>query len=133
MVRALLLAFTCSLLGCEPKLVVGKRSAPDLGTAGNGGTAGSANATAGTVGTAGIAGLAGDAGEGGAGGEAGEGGEGGEAGAQCTDTGMAVPQTGPIAFPWATGFENAFCDYIDVDGFCFGTGTRKIVTSPVHS
>src|SRR4051812_39504616 len=104
MVRTLLLAITCSLLGCEPKLVVGKRSAPNLGSAGNGGTAGVATATGGTPGIGGIVGLAGEAGESEAGGQAGEAGEGGDAGAQCSDTGAAVPKTDPIALPWGTGF-----------------------------
>jgi polysaccharide lyase-like protein len=145
MVRAFLLAMSCSLLGCEPKLVVGKRNAPALPTAGNGGSAGSPGnggtsgngGSAGSAGTAATAGLDGEGGAGGEGGQGGEitaGGEGGEAGAQCADTGAAIPaQTDPLTVPWATGFENEFCDYPAAGGFCFGGGTRKTVTSPVHS
>jgi hypothetical protein len=140
--RAVLLAVSCSVLGCEPKLVVGERAASNLGaggatgttgTAGNVGTAGTGG-TADTAGTSGSAGASGSIGEGGAAGEAGATGEGGEAGAQCPDTGVPTPgMTDPIGVPWSTGFENNFCDYTDAGGFCFGGGVRKIVTSPVHS
>lgn len=127
---AVLLAVSCSFLGCEPKLVVGERTRSDLGTGGVLGSAGTSE-----LGGTGATGGSGDAsGSGGVPGAAGGSGEGGEAGAQCPDTGVAVPaQTDPIAVPWATGFENDFCDFSDAGGFCFGGGVHKIVTAPTHS
>ena len=136
MIRMLLLAVSCSVFGCEPRLVVGERAASNLGAGGTAGTVGTAGTggTAGNAETAGVAGLAGMIGEGGAAGEGGATGEGGEAGAQCSDTGVPVPgMTDPIAVPWSTGFENNFCDYTVAGGFFVGNGVRKIVTSPVHS
>jgi len=131
MVRVVLLALSCSLFACEPKLVVGERAAATLGSGGASGSGGNVAGFAGTSGYSGSAGLGGNSGEGGVGGE---GGEGGEAGAQCSDTGVAVPvETDPVAVPWSTSFKNNFCDYSDAGGFCFGGGVHKIVTSPVHS
>jgi len=139
MIRALLLVVSCSLLGCEPKLVVGERAGMAAGAAGATGAGGMAETagTAGMGGTAGAtetAGSSGMAGSAGAAGMGGDGGDGGEAGAACPDNGEAIPaQTDPIAVPWSTGFEHDFCDYTQVGGYCFGGGTRKIVTAPVHS
>jgi len=142
MVRSVLFAVSFVLLCCEPRLVVGERAASNLGSGGTSGSAGTSDSggtlgAAGTAGTAVVGGTAGEGGvtgEGGAAGEAGATGEGGEAGAQCPDTGVAVPdKTDPIVVPWSTGFENDFCDYTSIGGFCFGGGTRKIVTSPVHA
>ena len=41
----------------------------------------------------------------------------------------------PVAAPWSSGFENGFCDYTELAGFCYtdATSTMEIVTSPVHS
>jgi hypothetical protein len=41
----------------------------------------------------------------------------------------------PVAAPWSSGFENGFCDYTELAGFCYTdtTSTNEIVTSPVHS
>jgi len=138
--RTVLLAVSCSILGCEPRLVVGERAASggasgidgSAGTVGMSGTGG----TAGTGGTPDIGGAAGASGEGegGAAGEGGATGEGGEAGAQCPDPGVPIPgMKDPIVVPWSTGFENNFCDYTNAGGFFAGNGVRKIVTSPVHS
>jgi hypothetical protein len=40
-----------------------------------------------------------------------------------------------VTLPWTTGFEDGFCDYAPPLGFCFatGSGSYKIVTSPVHT
>jgi hypothetical protein len=55
----------------------------------------------------------------------------------CTDgDASAMPaQTDPIAVPWSTSFENGFCDYTQLAGFCFAdpAASYEIVTSPVHS
>jgi len=118
MVRALLLMVSCSLLGCEPKLVVGERTVTGSGGSGAAGTPG-ASGTSGTLGTSGTDGGSNEA---------------GDAGAQCSDNGAAIPAaTDPIVIPWSTGFENEFCDYELTGGFCFGGGTHRVVTSPVHS
>jgi len=138
MVRAVLLAVSCSLLGCEPKLIVGERAAENLGTGGTVGVSGAADG-AGVAGSS-AAGASGAAASGGVGGTAGvvgvpaTAGEGGEAGASCVDTGTpTATATDPITVPWSAGFENDFCEYVDAGGFCYGGGVRKIVTSPVHS
>ncbi len=41
----------------------------------------------------------------------------------------------PVSSPWSTGFENGFCDFEELGGFCVssGTGSREVVRSPVHS
>jgi hypothetical protein len=41
----------------------------------------------------------------------------------------------PIEVPWSTGFENRFCDYTELAGFCYvgDPANYEIVTSPVHS
>ncbi len=56
----------------------------------------------------------------------------------CTEQGedASIPDTSdPVAMPWSTGFENQFCDYTQVAGFCYsGMGASyEIVSSPVHS
>ena len=40
-----------------------------------------------------------------------------------------------ISLPWASGFEDGFCDFRRVGGFCYqrGAASYKLVTSPVHS
>lgn len=42
---------------------------------------------------------------------------------------------GPVSLPWSTGFENAFCDYRAVGGFCYADppAAFETVTSPTHS
>lgn len=44
-------------------------------------------------------------------------------------------RTAPVATPWSSGFENRFCDYTELAGFCYTdeTSAYGIVTSPVHS
>lgn len=44
-------------------------------------------------------------------------------------------RTAPVTAPWSSGFENRFCDYTELAGFCYtdATSTNEIVTSPVHS
>jgi hypothetical protein len=44
-------------------------------------------------------------------------------------------RAGPIAVPWSTGFEDRFCDYTQLAGFCYaGAGASyELVTSPVRS
>jgi hypothetical protein len=51
-----------------------------------------------------------------------------------SDAGGAI-QTADAAvnLPWSTGFEDGFCDYAPPMGFCYGTGSYTLVTSPVHS
>jgi hypothetical protein len=41
----------------------------------------------------------------------------------------------PVLIPWSSGFEDGFCGYEAVNGFCygFGGGAYDIVQSPVHS
>jgi hypothetical protein len=48
----------------------------------------------------------------------------------------AVPaETAPVAVPWSTDFENRFCDYTELAGFCYASedASYELVTSPVHS
>jgi hypothetical protein len=48
----------------------------------------------------------------------------------------AIPDaTDPIALPWSTGFEDQFCDYTQLAGFCYAApnASYTTVTSPVHS
>lgn len=57
---------------------------------------------------------------------------------KCSQSGSpdAVPdKTAPIGVPWSTSFENRFCDYTQLAGFCYvgEPATYEIVTSPVHS
>jgi hypothetical protein len=56
----------------------------------------------------------------------------------CATNGMAreVPDgNAPVPAPWSSGFENGFCDYTELAGFCYTdpNSTMEIVTSPVHS
>ena len=40
-----------------------------------------------------------------------------------------------VEVPWQTGFENGFCDYTRLGGFCFANtaASFEVVSSPVHS
>jgi hypothetical protein len=51
------------------------------------------------------------------------------------DGGVTQPVLDPIALPWNTGFENGFCGYAAVKGFCYKIGDAEptSVASPVHS
>ena len=52
------------------------------------------------------------------------------------DTPREIPdRPAPVTAPWSSGFENRFCDYTEVAGYCYtdATSTNEIVTSPVHS
>ncbi|HKU39629.1 MAG TPA: heparin lyase I family protein [Polyangiales bacterium] len=44
-------------------------------------------------------------------------------------------ETGPVASSWSTGFEDEFCDYEQVGGFCYAgpSASYTTVTTPVHS
>jgi hypothetical protein len=46
-----------------------------------------------------------------------------------------VDRDAPVAAPWSSGFENGYCDYTELAGFCYTdpSASREIVTSPVHS
>lgn len=48
---------------------------------------------------------------------------------------MTQPVLDPIAVPWNTGFENGFCGYAAVKGFCYtaGNADSTTVVAPVHS
>lgn len=41
----------------------------------------------------------------------------------------------PLSLPWSDGFEDGFCSYPAIGGFCYATtgGSYRMVTSPVHS
>lgn len=43
--------------------------------------------------------------------------------------------TDPIAVPWSTGFEDQFCDYDELAGYCYAEpgASYTTVTTPVHS
>jgi hypothetical protein len=45
------------------------------------------------------------------------------------------PVTEPIALPWTSGFEDAFCGYTEAKGFCYAHAgaAYSSVVSPVHS
>jgi hypothetical protein len=111
-------AALCSFATCEPRLVVGTWSG--AGEAGQPGTAGE-----------------GGAGEGGRPGEGGQVGDGlgGENGACVGDAATGASTTDPLSVPWSTGFENGFCDFQEVAGYCFadGDGSYELVESPVRS
>jgi hypothetical protein len=59
---------------------------------------------------------------------------------QCSNTGGAsdggtprVPdQTDPVVMPWSASFEENFCDYTRVAGYCYGDGEYVVVTEPHH-
>jgi hypothetical protein len=46
-----------------------------------------------------------------------------------------MPETGPVAVPWSTGFEQGFCDYNHALGYCYSNtdASYLIVSSPAHS
>lgn len=52
---------------------------------------------------------------------------------KCAEA-RAAP-TDPIAVPWSTSFEEQFCDYSELAGFCYAEpgASYTIVASPVHS
>ena len=54
-----------------------------------------------------------------------------------TPAGRGVPDgtVDPIAAPWSAGFENGFCDYGRVAGFCYAdeSASFELVRSPVRS
>lgn len=128
----------CLVLGfaCEPNLVVGKWTSSAAGSATEAGT----GAEAGSSAEAGTSAVVGVGGEGAAGGAGGEGGAAAGAGATLSCDGAsgegATPHVGdPIAMPWSTGFEDAFCGYTTVAGYCYRKERAfyEIVSSPVHS
>ena len=48
----------------------------------------------------------------------------------------AIPEiTAPVGLPWTTGFEDQFCGYTQLAGFCYAASNAAYttVTSPVHS
>ncbi len=56
----------------------------------------------------------------------------------CSEDGTPslVPEpTAPVTTPWSSGFENRFCDYTELAGFCYSDAgaTPLLVSSPVHS
>jgi hypothetical protein len=106
----------CCLATCEPRLVVGTWSG-----AGEGGASGQ-----------GEGGLAGQGARTGDGGQAADGGQDGA----CVDDATTPPSaTDPLFVPWSTGFEDGFCDFRKVAGYCFadGDGSYELVESPVRS
>lgn len=56
-------------------------------------------------------------------------------GAWTCPTAETTADTDPIAVPWSTGFEEQFCDYTQLAGFCYAedNASYTTVTSPVHS
>lgn len=53
-----------------------------------------------------------------------------------TDATAPIPdKTDPVAIPWSSGFEQRFCDYTQLAGFCYSDpgASYEIVTTPVHS
>lgn len=53
----------------------------------------------------------------------------------CAQDAGAPSETEPVGSPWATGFEDEFCDYSQLGGFCYAEprASYTTVTSPVHS
>jgi hypothetical protein len=51
-----------------------------------------------------------------------------------TDAAVALSRES-FVLPWSTGFEDGFCDYAVVGGYCYSAGlaTFEIVSAPVHS
>jgi hypothetical protein len=47
----------------------------------------------------------------------------------------ADPRFEPVGVPWSTGFEDGFCDYTRVAGYCYADGDASytVVSSPAHS
>jgi hypothetical protein len=60
---------------------------------------------------------------------------------QCSDDGgtsdggasSEPAATDPVVVPWSTGFEEGFCDYTKVAGYCYGDEEYVLVTEPHHS
>jgi hypothetical protein len=57
---------------------------------------------------------------------------------RCSEDGSesTIPkETAPVTLPWSTGFENRYCDYTELAGFCYAidSASYELVTSPVHS
>jgi hypothetical protein len=53
-----------------------------------------------------------------------------------TDAATPIPaKTDPVAVPWSSSFEDRFCDYTQLAGFCYSdpSASYEIVTTPVHS
>ena len=57
----------------------------------------------------------------------------------CSEDGTpsTIPETtAAVSIPWSSGFENRFCDYTELAGFCYAdpaASSTELVTSPVHS
>jgi polysaccharide lyase-like protein len=56
----------------------------------------------------------------------------------CSADGSASPaheETAAVDMPWKTGFENRFCDYTELGGFCYqlDSASYELVTTPHHS
>ena len=56
----------------------------------------------------------------------------------CSEAGSTAEppvSTSAVALPWATGFEQRFCDYTQLAGFCYADpkASYETVTEPVHS
>ena len=51
------------------------------------------------------------------------------------ETTAMASETDPVAVPWSTSFEDQFCDYTQLAGFCYAedNASYTTVTSPVHS
>jgi hypothetical protein len=43
---------------------------------------------------------------------------------------QAPAATDPVTVPWSTGFEDGFCDYANVAGFCYGDDPYLVVSEP---
>jgi hypothetical protein len=52
-----------------------------------------------------------------------------------TDAAAPPDKTAPVAVPWSSGFEDRFCDYYQLAGFCYSDpgASYELVTTPVHS
>lgn len=72
------------------------------------------------------------------GGEGSGGGGGGEAGQASCEAASGegnASRTDAVGLPWSTSFENEFCDYTAVGGYCYAAprAAYTTVSSPVHS
>lgn len=56
----------------------------------------------------------------------------GDAGASDGGTSTAPAVTDPVAIPWSTGFEQRFCGYTELAGYCYGDSAFTVVQSPHH-
>jgi hypothetical protein len=56
------------------------------------------------------------------------------AGGGASDGGASADPapTDPVAVPWSTGFEEGFCDFMRVSGYCYGDEPHVLVTEPHH-